>query len=95
MSGPPQHLEARRALKGWYQDVSNRPPTPARVIINRVTWEKEDLYQRTPTWEPTLIDVIPSGDNNDVLDEEEIVGGHVKYALQMIEWTVRDAGETS
>ena len=52
---PPLTQEVWHRLQGCYKATVDRPPTPARATLRRVTAEREKMYSRVPP----LGDTIP------------------------------------
>ena len=47
-SDPPLVKEACICMQGWFRDVKDHLPPPARVTIEYITAERFELYQRFP-----------------------------------------------
>ena len=47
-SNPPLDREAWHRIKGWYKATVDRAPLPARVTLERIMAEREELYSYVP-----------------------------------------------
>ena len=47
---PPLPCEAWRRMRGWYQEAVDHAPLPARVTLERIMVECEELYCVVPSW---------------------------------------------
>ena len=75
---PPLHREAWHQLKGWYRDAVNCALPSARVTLEQITAEREDLYSY----------VLPLGANIPIYVEPFPVDDLVPTEDE-IEWAVK------
>ena len=65
--------EAWQRLKGWYKDVFDRVPPPARATLERITAEQVKLYSYVPSpGENIPVTVKPVEVDDSVPTEDEI-----------------------
>ena len=67
---------------GWYRDVANRPPPPARVSTETLTEERAELYAHVPPLGQHIpIEVPPFPVDDNIQGEEDIAKAVLRLRL--------------
>ena len=71
---PPLPRKSWRRIQGWYREAVDHALPPARVALERIAEEREDLYRAVPhpPGETIPISVPPSQIDDFVPTEEEV-----------------------
>ena len=77
---PPLIQEAWHRIQGWYKDVVNRAPPPARVTLERITAERVALY----SYVPPLGGYIPVTIQPFLVDDLEPEEGWIEWAVKRL-----------
>ena len=80
---PPLPCEAWRRMQGWYIAAVDYAPPPARITLERITAEREELYRYLPP--PPLGENIPTYVQPSQIDDSVTTDEEVEWVVRRLQ----------